>query len=121
MRNSAWRKAFLFCFLLAFAALLVSGAPRLIADSGEDSHAEISVPRVQAYLCGSSQTELHDSQAEPSMNCRFAHRGEAALFSAAAGTHEKCAVDADANGNVLVRANYMRSVYQVFALGDGFV
>ena len=120
MRNSVLRKAALFSFSLVFALLLVSGAPRLIANSGEDSHAEISVPRVQAYLCGSPDMELHGFQAEPCVNVRYAHPGEAALFSAA-GTPERSTVNADANGNVLMRANYMRSVYQVFALGDGFV
>ena len=120
MQNSTWRKTILFSFSLVFALLLVSGAPRLIADSCEDSRAEISVPRVQAYLCGSPDMELHGFQAEPCVNVRYAHPGEAALFSAA-GTPERSTVNADANGNVLMRANYMRSVYQVFALGDGFV
>jgi len=120
VRNSTWRKAILFSFSLVFALLLVSGAPRLIADSCEDSRAEINVPRVQAYLCGSPQTELHGYQAETCVNVRYAHRDEAALFCAA-GTPERSTVNADANGNVLMRANYMRSVYQVFALGDGFV
>lgn len=122
MRSHAWQKAFLLCFSIAFAVLLLSGAPRLIAASGEETDkADIRMRPEQAYLCSGSVMETNTSEAEQIESNRFAQRGDAVQLYAAAGAPEGCTANADANGNVLLRGNYMRSVYQVFALGDGFV
>lgn len=121
MQNAAFRKVFLSCFLLVFAVLLISGAPRLIARSCEELCAEISLPPRQAYLCMYPETQLHRIQSDCEEHSRFAQNDEVALFRASSGMPVTCVSDMDANGNILLDASYMRSVYQVFALGDGFV
>lgn len=122
MRSHAWQKVFLLCFSFAFAALLLSGAPRLIATSDEGTNkADVRTRPEQAYLCSGSAAEANASDAERIESNRFAQRNVAVWLYCAMGMHEGCMADADANGNVLMRGNYMRSVYQVFALGDGFV
>ena len=120
MRYSEVRKLFLLCFVAAFAVLLFSGAPRLIGSDGVE-HEAISVHVVQAYLCAATNAESQSVYAEggeinrPSGRCNFT------VFTADSGVNEACDLLADANGNVLGENSYMRSVYQVFALGDGFV
>ena len=120
MQNAALRKAYLFCFSMVFAVLLISGAPRLIASSENEMCNEILYP-VQAFICVSPSMDQHSQQTELDASGRVVLRDEKTMFYASTGTLDSCIIHTDANGNVLVNANYMRSVYQVFALGDGFV
>ena len=120
MRYSEAKKLFLLCFVAVFAVLLFSGAPRLIASDGEE-HETINIHTVQAYLCAVTNAESQSSLTEGGEINRFAGRCEFTVFSADSDANVACDLLADANGNVLSETSYMRSVYQVFALGDGFV
>lgn len=119
LKHQGIRFAFLFTFLLTFAMLLVLGAPRLIA-SAPEMPSPICEHAMQTYLCAAPIEGGQVSQAEVSVKAHAVFRMDAALVSAHMSAGEQHAPGADANGNVLMAASYMRSVYQVFALGDGF-
>ena len=118
MRQSIFQRLFLSGFALAFALLLISGAPRLIASSDVYKNDEIRVRPVQAYLCNPVAQE----HAQTSQHPESRHESHAAFiaFHAEPDAPGASMLSADANGNVISCASYMRSVYQVFALGDGF-
>lgn len=120
MRYSEVRKLFLLCFVAAFAALLFSGAPRLIGSDGV-KHEGIGIRGVQACLCAATNAESQSFCTEGGEINRSSGRCSSLVFTADLGVNEACDLLADANGNVLGENSYMRSVYQVFALGDGFV
>lgn len=103
--------------LLAFFCLLLSGGSRLIA-SPETMEPPMTAPvSVRASLVCAPQGETqilavwqenHHAQERYTLICC-----ERAVSMVLPVT--------DANGNVLSHGNYMHSVYQSFALGDGFV
>ena len=121
MRQSGMQKLMLFCFAMVFAALFVSGAPRLIA-SGDDVKHEVGIRNgaVQTYWCDMVHSELLDGQSACCGEDRTVLRMAADRFYAHTGVHDCAVLNADANGNLLREVSYMRSVYQAFALGDGF-
>lgn len=104
--------------VLAFFFLLLSGGSRLIAAPQDGFEpilpaqswleASISCPPTSAvsevYLSGSQES---DNCAEQALVCD-------------AKPDDFSPPQTDANGNILRHASYMRAVYQVFALGDGF-
>lgn len=105
-------------FVLAFVCVLLSGAGRLVAR--EEGRQEAVHPvAVQVCLTASSgESREAGRQAEDSGDVR---RGP--LASVQAAPMRRAPVNAarsDANGNVLRGASYLRTVYQAFALGDGF-
>lgn len=113
MRNQA-RNALLALCLTLFACLLLSGSQRLIA-SGEDRPS--SAP-VTTYLCGAP---AYAAQADRQDDCRARWEGRAAEAVQALLVCALSGACSDANGNVLTSAvSYLRTVYQAFALGDGF-
>lgn len=118
MRQSIFQRLFLSGFALAFALLLISGAPRLIASSDVYESAEIRIRPVQAYLCNPAMQE-HVQTSQRQESGAFSHEA-AMVFRAEPDAPHAITRDADANGNVISCTSYMRSVYQVFALGDGF-
>ena len=106
-------------FAIAFVCVLLSGAGRLVAR--EEGRQEAVRPvAVQACLTASSgeSREAGRRQAEDSGDVR---RGPLASLQAAPMRRAPVnAARSDANGNVLRGASYLRTVYQAFALGDGF-
>lgn len=120
VRFNEVRKLFLLCFVTSFAVLLFSGAPRLIA-SVQGEHESGDIRPIQAYLCAGANADSQSVQLEGREINRFAMRCDFAVFHADTGVNKADALLVDANGNVLGETSYMRSVYQVFALGDGFV
>lgn len=118
MRQSIFQRLFLSGFALAFALLLISGAPRLIASSDVYESAEIRIRPVQAYLCNPAAQEHAQTSRHP--ESRQESHAAFIVFHAEPDALGASMLYADANGNVISCASYMRSVYQVFALGDGF-
>jgi len=119
MKSREFRTLVLAAFMLLFAGLLISGAPRLIACTEEDPVTVCREP-VPAILCNES---VPSQSAEYGMAVRrtdAVRRFDAALHSVQPVAGLKPQTGADANGNVLCADSYMRSVYQSFALGDGF-
>lgn len=116
MRNGICSLVFFF-FTISFACLAVSGASRLFAghENGGEHHDDVQT--VQAWL-SDAQTPLQGAneaqRQQPS-------REKATVPERAASiTASLPRVRCDANGNVLGALSYMRAVYQVFSLGDGF-
>lgn len=104
--------------LVAFACLLLAGAPRLIArdDSPEAPppsavHAAlVSAPAPGAQTDGAAVREV---QAE--------RQAQAVHAANHLGLDRAVVLRTDANGNVLGHRSYLHTVYRAFALGDGFV
>lgn len=105
-------------FLLAFACLLFTGAPRLIA-AGDDAPKAFRRD-CRLFLCSAQSSAVQSSEAEAARRQNTVQRMDAALVLAYTGANSHVLPGTDANGNVLSSVSYMRSVYQVFALGDGF-
>lgn len=118
MKKALWRNVFLTFAVFTFACLLLSGGSRLIAASDD------SIEPIQ----------LSDSWFAASLTCPapayerlIAETGTQKNRSASAASvylivdkTVPAAPQTDANGNVLLQQSYMRTVYQAFALGDGF-
>ena len=111
---------FLAVFLLTFAVLLISGAPRLIA-SPSDAPPAVYAMLYPTELCSAPSAPSESGNAEDMQRAGSVRREDVAHISAHASASVQPAPGADANGNVLVCVSYMRSVYHAFALGDGFV
>lgn len=107
-------------FLLAFSVLLLSGAPRLIAADAQEMQ-PVYERVVPAYLCSVAAAQnLAESDADfTRRQCTREERAEI-TFALSRSMLSRLPY-ADANGNILAARSYMRSVYQSFALGDGFV
>ena len=107
-------------FLLAFACALICGAPRLIANYQTSPYSGLPEP-IGAYLC-SSETAAQDAARETAQLRRDNSGERLRSVTQYTGPQAKALVffGCDANGNVLQAVSYMRSVYHVFDLGDGF-
>jgi len=118
VKKALWRNVFLAFTAFTFVCLLLSGSSRLIA--GPDDAVE--------------PIRLSDSWFAASLTCPAAAHEQ---LIAENGTQKNRPLSAaavrlmidetvpsapqtDANGNVLLQQSYMRTVYQAFALGDGF-
>ena len=100
----------------AFACLLLSGAPRLVA-SGEEAGSAPALS-VRAALTAPARQDDSDIAAAAQSSAR---RGERIFETASLIAPAVPALRCDANGNVLARESYLRTVYRAFSLGDGFV
>ena len=116
-RKSERSLVFLFiCF--AFVCLLLGGGSRLIGVQAEEE----AMPEQAASLMRAAFVSAPAPQAETGT----AHqREQVAQRHAQAPAPENRILNilaqCDANGNVLESLSYLRTVYQAFALGDGFV
>lgn len=104
-------------FAIAFVCVLLSGAGRLV---GREEMPEEAVRPVAVQVCltvSSGESREAGREAEGS----DVHRGPlASVQETPACRAPVSASRRDANGNVLRGASYLRTVYQAFALGDGF-
>ena len=120
MKHREWRTVMFSLFVLAFSVLLLSGAPRLIAADAQEI-SPVCERVVPAYLCSSSSAQnLAELDADTSRRACAREEYAEIASSVASGMLNRLLI-ADANGNILAAVSYMRSVYQSFALGDGFV
>ena len=118
MGGQAVSRLFLSLCALALVCIAISGAPRLIAGE-EAAPPSASTVAAQAYLTQSAQEDA--PQSAPRAETRVRSSAQVAQ-SARLGVLPLPALRRDANGNVLAaQASYLRAVYWVFALGDGFV
>ena len=118
--NKTKGQKFVFALVvLAFCCLLLGGGSRLIA-SPQDEPALIlpSVSWMNASLTCMPATQAQSLQ-QPQQEEENALG--TALVCFAPTQRPMHALQTDANGNILGTVSYMRAVYQVFALGDGFV
>lgn len=114
------RKCALIMGIIMFAALFVSGSHRLIGTTSPVAE-PIPLRIVNAYLCSAAAAS----------ECIEAHRNQhqehavkvvpVQMQETHSAFHGTLSRHADSNGNILFDVSYMRSVYQSFALGDGFV
>ncbi|MDO5378183.1 MAG: hypothetical protein Q4G52_07610 [Clostridia bacterium] len=118
MREKGWRLVLGTICCCAFLVLLLSGAERLVARQ-EDERA-VSPPRaVAAFLTGSHADAPGGERGE----ARTASGERQARQTAGLSPARVCVsllLRRDANGRVLSSRSYLREVYEVFALGDGF-
>lgn len=118
-RMKRWKPLLVMPLLLMAACLLIGGAHRLIAFP-EQENAGMPVYAREVYLC-SAPSQINewsgcaDRQEHPLL------RAMADALPAPRVPSGLIALGADANGNVLGKESYVRSVYHAFALGDGFV
>lgn len=105
-------------FVLAFVCVLLSGAGRLVAR--EEAQQEAVCP-VAVQVCLNAVSSAGQEIERRAINGGDAHRRlTASLRAAPMRIAVRSAAHSDANGNVLRGASYLRTVYQAFALGDGF-
>lgn len=118
MNRSLWRRMLLTFAVFMFCCLLVSGGSRLIAMPDE-----AAVPMRAAQSWMNASLRCLPAQSEVVNEPERAQQSRGGLFAAVCCEAEgiaSCVPQTDANGNVLRQTSYMRAVYQVFALGDGF-
>ena len=106
-------------FLSLFACILLYGAPRMIAGE-ERTFLPDAARRIDAYISSSSAQPEREAAESASGREAFSKRTYAASACAQLSTCLPVGNAVDSNGNVLHCGTYMRSVYQSFALGDGF-
>lgn len=118
MRRRNGRSLILAGLAFVFVCLLLSGGSRLIGHSGDVETVPCRpVPSIEAMLTG-----VQDRNLQTGCVCRKEHSAQRfAVVSAREDQPRMCRILSDANGNVLSSDSYMHAVYQVFALGDGFV
>lgn len=105
-------------FVLAFVCVLLSGAGRLVA-SKEPQQEAVRPVAVEACLTASSG-ESREAGREAEGGGDAHRRPLASIRETPLRRAPVSAARSDANGNVLRGASYLRTVYQAFALGDGF-
>ena len=119
MKRKDIRSYVFFFMMFAFVCVLLTGGSRLLGGEAEAEQAEmpVSVRLVQAALCAPSS-----SQAQSSLSAvrTYTPDRQTAVPMEAYSQMERLVLS-DANGNVIGHRSYMHEVYQVFALGDGFV
>lgn len=113
------RRMLLAASLALFACLLLSGAQRLIGCQ-EPSGQSLAAASAQVYLC-SAASPFAQSAEDGSRGETGEHRSAFDALPAGRPCAQPRGARADANGNVIASGvSYLRSVYQAFALGDGF-
>ena len=119
MKSRSLYTLLLALFLSLFVCILVSGAPRMISSCNRESIPEAARP-ICAYI--SSTTSAHmEIEAESSVGKSIVSKRVSVVLGDERIKEGGVFLDAsDSNGNVLCCNTYMRSVYQSFALGDGF-
>ena len=118
MKKTLWQNLYFAFAVLTFACLLLGGGSRLIAAPEKETAAFLPAEHwLSASLtCPPTVRQYEASEREMQEN------GQNTVSFVC---FERCETDhidvqTDANGNVLIASSYMRSVYQAFALGDGF-
>lgn len=107
---------FLICFV--FGALLLSGGARLIG-SHELENADPIQAGAPVRAAWVSAPAPREETGAPQQRGQSVQRQEMAVVPESPAPHRPAACDA--NGHVLESRSYWRTVYQAFALGDGFV
>lgn len=110
-----------FCLLGALLLVVFLGGGRRLIAGGETETAQRVTPvdSLSAALCSPPAQQT----SSPSL---LKARRDAESPERICGLSAQAAVaqplrGVDANGNVLTHRNYLHALYQVFALGDGFV
>jgi len=119
MKQLTLRSAAFFCFMFLFAVLLVGGWPRLIAQADQAADQAVTMRLVPARI--DAQRVSFESASGAAV--QHSHREKPACDrqdASVRGPQSHAAPCTDTNGNILFSVSYMRSVYQAFALGDGF-
>lgn len=118
MAKRSEQKLLLVCALFVFVCLLLSGGSRLIGtDSQMEPMPERSFASIRAVL--TSPVERHAETGYVPGRSQSTQRAQ--TNPAPENRIPYHIALCDANGNVLGERTYMRAVYQVFVLGDGFV
>lgn len=118
MEKRSGRMLMLLSMVFVFCCLLLSGGSNLIAGSDEENAIPIrSVSAIRAVLSSASAPRMESSCA-PRSGETINRLHAASAPDRQVLTHR---VQSDANGNVIASSSYMRAVYQVFVLDDGFV
>lgn len=113
------RRMLLAASLALFACLLLSGAQRLIGCQAQSGQSSAAAP-AQAYLCSAAPSYAQSAE-EGARGETGEHRSAFDALPAGSPCAQPRGARADANGNVIASGvSYLRSVYQAFALGDGF-
>lgn len=118
MARKSEQTVLLFCMLFAFACLLFGGGWRLVgSEQAEDAIPVRSCASIRTVLSPINVKAEERASAMRSESAMQRLRRTPAVFNQVL-RHQ---VQSDSNGNVLTGGTYMRAVYQVFALDDGFV
>ena len=119
MTGSRGRSMLFAASLALFACLLLSGAQRLIGSQLQGGQSPAAAP-AQAYLCSASPAYVLSTE-DGSRDKAGEYRDSVDALPAGRPFAQPRGARADANGNVIASGiSYLRSVYQAFALGDGF-
>lgn len=123
MQERMCRRSFLICFLFLFCCLVLTGGKRLIGNQYDENQASIPALNLivdEAYLCSlpsiNQETDKSNINHEKTLHSRLSLMAVDSVRG-----QRRPELQADANGNILGEKSYMRTVYQTFALGDGFV
>lgn len=110
-----------FCLLGALLLVVFFGGGRRLIAGGETEAAQRANPvaSLSAALCSSPAQQT--SSPSPFKARRDAENPERICGLSAQAAVVPPLRGVDANGNVLTHRNYLHALYQVFALGDGFV
>ena len=112
-----------FCFFICmslFVCLLISGANRLIVYQ-DDGLEPLQIRRIPSYLCCAPSGRIPLGEGDGGAMSHAEGEKRDAASSEPIRLTTQSAAYSDANGNILRSVSYMRSVYQSFDLGDGFV
>ena len=105
--------------VLMFGCLFLNGGSRLIAAPQEEAGPiHLASSWMDASLSCLPSSQVQSLQATGQEENKTAAAVPVFFEPMVCDAH---APQTDANGNILGTASYMRAVYQVFALGDGFV
>lgn len=118
MAKKSERSLLLVCMLFVFVCLLLSGGSRLIGSEIQEKPMQLRPPE---SICA-ELSRVIAQRIESSLVIRREH--SAPYIQVTPERQDRMLSHralSDANGNILGSRTYMRSVYQSFALGDGFV
>ena len=118
MGRKSERKLLLVCMLFVFACVILSGGWRLVAIQTPEEPVPVRpYAQIRAVISAApmqpSQTVSPVRRETSMQRMHIAPAPENRILN-----HS---VASDSNGNVLASGTYMRAVYQVFTLDDGFV
>lgn len=118
MREKSWRLMLGAIGCFAFIALFLSGAERLVAR--EKDERTVSPPRAVAAFLSEAHANTHSGERGETREMGGERQTRQASGLSPARVHVSLLLRSDANGRVLSSRSYLREVYEVFALGDGF-
>lgn len=118
MKSKAGRMIIFTLCCLTFACLFISGAERLI-ERGEKAPRLPEIRHVVTAYLTSSQTHAEHAEHHAPGETQ-AERKSSCTLQEEAQRIEHALLRTDANGNILGSRSYIRAVYHVFPLSDGF-